>query len=152
VRKEPDSRYQGVERRRAFQTAPGATAAAPPVRRARLRLARIDPWSVMKMSFLLSIALGIIAFIAVFVLWSVLDSMGVFQSLSTQIATITESDDSVGFDLMQYVGLDRVLGVTTIVMLVNVVLLTALATLAAFIYNLAAALVGGLDITWTDPD
>lgn len=152
VQKEPESAYQGVERRRAFQTTPGATAAAPPVRRARLRLARIDPWSVMKMSFLLSIALGIVAFIAVFVLWSVLDSMRVFESLSTQVATITETDDSAGFDLMQYVALDRVLGVTTIVMLVNVVLLTALATLAAFIYNLAAALVGGLDITWTDPD
>src|SRR3954451_4037181 len=40
-------------------------------RRARLRLSRIDPWSVMKVSFLLSIAFGIVTVVSVFMVWSV---------------------------------------------------------------------------------
>ena len=34
-------------------------------RRARLRLTRIDPWSVMKTSFLLSVAFGVVTFVAI---------------------------------------------------------------------------------------
>ena len=41
-------------------------------RRARLRISRIDPWSVMKTSFLFSIAFGIMSWIAVYVVWSCL--------------------------------------------------------------------------------
>lgn len=119
-------------------------------RKARLVLTRIDPWSVMKLSFLLSIALGIITVVAVVVLWKILDSMGVFTSVSDTYRDLTSTDQSAGFDLLQYVAFNRVVGAAAILALVNVVLITALATLSAFLYNVTSALVGGLHVTLSD--
>jgi hypothetical protein len=120
-------------------------------RRARLVLARVDPWSVMKLSFLLSIALAIVAVVAVFVLWTVLDTMGVFASVAESVESVTRAnDDAQGVDVYDYVGLNRVLTVTIVLAAVNAVLMTALATLGAFLYNMAAGLVGGLHVTFTE--
>lgn len=131
--------------------APAAKAGRLKARRARLVLARVDPWSVMKLSFLLSIALAIIAVVAVFVLWSVLDSMGVFDSVGRSVESVTRSSDNAqGVDILDYVGLDRVLSMTVLLAGVNVVLMTALCTLGAFMYNMAASLVGGLHVTFTE--
>ena len=41
-------------------------------RRVRLTVSRVDPWSAMKVSFLLSVALGIAMVVMVFVLWTIL--------------------------------------------------------------------------------
>jgi hypothetical protein len=131
--------------------APSRPAARNRPRRARLVLARVDPWSVMKLSFLLSIALAVVAFVAVFVLWSVLDTMGVFESVGTSVESVTRSSDSAeGVDIFDYIGLGRVLSLTVVLAGVNVVLMTALCTLGAFLYNMAASLVGGLHVTFTE--
>jgi hypothetical protein len=120
-------------------------------RRARLVLGRVDPWSVMKLSFLLAIAMAIVAVVAVFVLWSVLDAMGVFDSVGRTVESVTRSNDNAqGIDILDYVGLSRVLSITLLLSAVNVVLMTALCTLAAFLYNMAAGLVGGLHVTFTE--
>lgn len=136
---------------------PGPTTASRGVagrtkpRRARLVLARVDPWSVMKLGFLLSIALAIVAFVAVFVLWTVLDTIGVFDSVGRSVESVTRASDSArGVDINDYVGLSRVLTVTLVLSAVNVVLMTALCTLGAFLYNMAAGLVGGLHVTFTE--
>jgi hypothetical protein len=104
----------------------------------------------MKLSFVLSIALGIVVFIAVAVLWSVLDAMGVFTSVGDTLREVTGSGQDSGFNLESYLSLSRVLGFATLIGLVDVVLITALATLAAFLYNLAASLVGGLEVVLSD--
>ncbi|HEU0041702.1 MAG TPA: DUF3566 domain-containing protein [Jiangellaceae bacterium] len=122
------------------------------VRKARLRLLRVDPWSVMKTSFLLSVALGIMMFVAVAVLWSVLDAAGVFDSLRELITGFTATDTSAGYNIDQYIELSRVLGFTTLIAVVDVVLVTALATLGAFLYNLSASLLGGLELTLAEDD
>lgn len=122
------------------------------VRKARLRLLRVDPWSVMKTSFLLSVALGITLFVAVAVLWSVLDAAGVFESVDGIISDMTTSDTNAGIDVNQYVELSRVLGFTTLIAVADVVLLTALATLGAFLYNLSASLLGGIELTLAEDD
>lgn len=132
-------------------TVPSRPAARPKARRARLVLARVDPWSVMKLAFLLSIAIAIVAFVAVFVLWTVLDTMGVFDSVGRSVESVTRSSDSAqGVDILDYVGLGRVMSLTLVLSAVNVVLMTALCTLAAFLYNMAASLVGGLHVTFTE--
>jgi hypothetical protein len=135
--------------------APGAattrTASRVRARKARLVLGRIDPWSVMKLAFLLSIAMAVVAVVAVFVLWSVLDAMGVFDSVGSTVESVTRSQDNAqGVDILSYVGLGKVLSITFVLAAVNVVLMTALCTLAAFLYNMAAGLVGGLHVTFTE--
>ena len=120
-------------------------------RKARLVLARVDPWSVMKLSFLLAIALAVVALVAVAVLWSVLDSMGVFDAVGRTVESVTrDRDTDEGFDIQSYVGFERVMTVTAMLSVVNVILITALATLGAFLYNLASSLVGGLHVTFTE--
>jgi hypothetical protein len=106
----------------------------------------------MKLSFTLSIAAGIMLVVIAFVIWSVLDSMGVFTSLGASILDITDTDQTEGFDLVSYLSLSRVLGVAILLAGVNVVLMTAVSTLGAFLYNLATSFAGGLEVTLADGD
>ncbi|MFG2132575.1 DUF3566 domain-containing protein [Streptomyces sp. NPDC048751] len=124
----------------------------PRVRKARLRVAKADPWSVMKVSFLLSIALGICTIVAAAVLWMVMDAMGVFSSVGGTIAEATGSNESNGFDLQSFLSLPHVLMFTSIIAVIDVVLATALATLGAFIYNLSAGFVGGVELTLAEDE
>ncbi len=126
-------------------TAPRPANRAP--RRARLRLTRIDPWSVLKTAFLLSIAFGIVTVVAVAMIWSVLDAAGVWTSINQTIQDSVGGPDTASLDVRNYVGTSRVLGFTMIVAAVDVVLITAIATLAAFLYNMSAALLGGVEVT-----
>ncbi|MFF3334292.1 DUF3566 domain-containing protein [Streptomyces sp. NPDC002888] len=124
----------------------------PRVRKARLRVAKADPWSVMKVSFLLSIALGICTIVAAAVLWMVMDAMGVFSSVGGTISEATGSNESNGFDLQSFLSLPHVLMFTSIIAVIDVVLATALATLGAFIYNLSAGFVGGVELTLAEDE
>lgn len=123
----------------------------PRTRKARLRVAKADPWSVMKVSFLLSIALGVCTIVAVAVLWMVMNAMGVFSAISGTVSQATQSGDG-GFDLESFLSLPRVLLFTTVVAVIDVVLATALATLGAFIYNLSAGFVGGVEVTLAEDE
>ena len=120
------------------------------VRRARLVLTRVDPWSVMKLSFVLSVALGIVFLTALAVLWTVLDGMGIFSSLDRTAGELTRGETGGGVDLDSALGLGRILRLATVLAAVNVVLITALSTLGAFLYNLASSLVGGLHLTLSE--
>ncbi|UUS31961.1 MULTISPECIES: DUF3566 domain-containing protein [Streptomyces] len=124
----------------------------PRTRKARLRVAKADPWSVMKVSFLLSIALGICTVVAAAVLWMVMDAMGVFSTVGATISDATGSTASNGFDLQAFLSLPRMLLFTSVIAVIDVVLATALATLGAFIYNLAAGFVGGVELTLAEDE
>jgi len=127
-----------------------AQAAAREPRRIKLRLTRVDPWSVMKIAFLLSVALGVVCVVAVLIVWGVLSSAGVWDSINSSVKNIVGDGSADSFDVTDYIGLSRVLGLTLIIAVVDVILLTAVATLGAFLYNLAAALLGGVEVTLTE--
>ena len=125
---------------------PSAPSRAP--RRARLRLSRIDPWSVMKVSFLLSIAFGIVTVVSVFMVWSVLGAAGVWSSINNTVSDTVSSGNNVSsFNIEDYLGMSRVLGFTMLVSVIDVILITAIATLGAFLYNMASSLLGGIEVT-----
>jgi hypothetical protein len=117
-------------------------------RTVRLSMAAVDPWSVLKLAFLLSVAIGVALVVASVVLWSVLDGMGVFTDVNKVLADIGGTQSRL--DVYDYVGFGRVVSLSTVLGVVNVVLITALSTLGAFLYNLASSLVGGLNVTLTD--
>lgn len=126
------------------------TSAAPAkrTRKARLRLARVDPWSVMKTAFLFSIAFGILSTVAMWVLWGVIESSGAFKSINDAVNDLLATPNSASsFDLGRYVTGERVVGFTALIAAADVVIFTALATLFSFLYNLSATVLGGLEVT-----
>ena len=106
----------------------------------------------MKMSFLLSIAFGIATVVAVTIVWGVLGFAGVWDSVNQMVQDVIGGEDTADFQVENYVGMSRVLGFTMLVAVVDVVLLTAMATLGAFLYNMAAALLGGVELTLSEDE
>lgn len=141
---------QGGARPAGARPAGAPTAAqAARARRVKLTVSRVDPWSAMKMSFLISVALGIAGVVMVAVLWMILSGMGVFSEVNRMVGTII-SDSENPFDIMDFLGFGRVLSLSIVIGVIDVILLTALSTLGAFLYNICSALVGGLQLTLTD--
>jgi hypothetical protein len=120
------------------------------VRKARLRVSHLDPWSVMKTAFLLSVALGIVTVVAVAVIWSLLGAAGIWEAINSAVGDVVAEDGQSTFAIEDYLGTSRVLGFTMLVAVVDVVLVTVVATLGAFLYNLAAALLGGIEVTLSE--
>lgn len=121
-------------------------------RRARLRLTRIDPWSVMKTAFLLSVAFGIVTVVAVAIVWGVLGAAGVWDSINQMVHDVIGGEETTNFEVENYLGTSRVLGFAMLVSVIDVVLITAIATLGAFLYNMAAALLGGIEVTLAEDE
>jgi hypothetical protein len=126
--------------------APRSAPAGP--RRVRLAISRVDPWSVMKLAFLLAVAIAIMTVVATAVFWSVLNSLGVFTTIQDFVKDAVGPQSDV--NLTQFVEFPRVISLATLISICNIVLLTAIATIMAFLYNITAALVGGVHMTLTD--
>ncbi|MQM27131.1 DUF3566 domain-containing protein [Glycomyces albidus] len=128
-----------------------ATARGP--RRARLRLKRIDPWSVMKFAFAVSIVLFIVMVVATTVLYIALDAMGVFDTVNDMLQMLMGTNADSGTPAEDFrITAKGVIGAAALLGVVNMVLFTALATLGSFIYNVCADLVGGVEVTLAERD
>jgi Transmembrane domain of unknown function (DUF3566) len=123
-----------------------------PARRANLVIARLEPWSVMKFSFLMSLVAWVVLFVAVALLYYALSSLGVFESIQRTLASVTSSTTSAGVNLTKWTSASRVLGYTMLIGAVDVVLITALATIGAMVYNLVTHLGGGIEVTLKETD
>ena len=116
-------------------------------RQAHLTVARVEPWSVMKFSFVVSLVAFVILFVAVSLLYSVLSAVGVFDSLQRVVTSLTSSQGSAGVNAKVWVSASKVLGYTALLGSLNIVLITAMATIGAVVYNLTSRLVGGVEVT-----
>jgi Transmembrane domain of unknown function (DUF3566) len=119
-------------------------------RRTSLQLQRLDPWSVLKLSLVLSVAGFLVWMVAVGVLYGVLAGMGVWDQVNGTYSDLTSANNAqMSTDLISG---GRVFGVAMVIGLVNIVLMTALATVGSLIYNVAADLVGGVEVTLSEPE
>ena len=116
-------------------------------RQAHLTVARVEPWSVMKFSFVVSLVAFVILFVAVSVLYGVLSSLGVFDSLQRVVQSVTSSQTSAGVSAKAWFSASKVLGYTALLGSLNIVLITAMATIGSVVYNLTSRLVGGVEVT-----
>jgi len=121
-------------------------------RRANLIIARVEPWSVMKFSFLMSLVAWVVLFVAVALLYYALSGLGVFASLQRTLSSVTSSQDSAGVNLAAWTSASRVLGYTMLAGAVDIILITVLSTVGAMIYNLVTHLGGGIEVTLKETD
>ncbi|WP_241698373.1 DUF3566 domain-containing protein [Flaviflexus huanghaiensis] len=135
VTKKPEGREADPDRTR------------PGIRRAHMTISRIDPWSALKVSFLLAVGLGIMIVVSAIVLWMVFDAMNVFASVRDLLETLGSEPL---LELMQYLEFGRVVSFSIIVAVIDIVLFTFLGGIMAILYNVIAMLVGGTHITITD--
>lgn len=136
------SQRPGTAQERLVRPAPQAK-----VRKARLLVSKVEPFSVLKLAFLLSVAFGVITVVASVGIWALLDLMGTFDAFNQ---LIRDAIAQGSFDLRQSMSLGQVASYATIIAVVNVVVISVISTLGAVLYNIAASLVGGIGVTLTD--
>ncbi|WP_225438478.1 DUF3566 domain-containing protein [Candidatus Frankia nodulisporulans] len=116
-------------------------------RRAKLRLSKVNPITVTRLSFAFSLCVFVVLLVAVAVLWFVLNSIGVFDSVTDAADTLTDS--SAG-DVRGWLSFGRAMEISLLIGAINVILMTALTTLGALLYNLCAEMIGGIEVTLSD--
>jgi hypothetical protein len=115
--------------------------------RIRLNLSYVSPLSVMKISFLVFIALGIAFVIAVYILWNALDDRAVFTQIDDMVTQLVGTKRPESLNILKYVEQGRVMSGAVIVAVIDVIVFTVISTLMAVVYNIIAALVGGVHVT-----
>ena len=119
-------------------------------RKAHLQVSRFEPWSVMKFSFVMSLVCFIVLMVAVVVLYVILSGLGVFDAISSTINQLTQEQGTTtksSFDASSWFSFTRIFAYTALVGALNVLLITALATVWSVIYNIAADFEGGVEVT-----
>ncbi|MCS7482074.1 DUF3566 domain-containing protein [Umezawaea endophytica] len=137
----------GTSSARPGAAAPSARRPGRGPRRASLQVKRVDPWSVLKLALVLSVALFFVWLVAIGVLYGVLNGMGVWDKINNTAQDLLSGSEQSGDPL---ISAGRVFGVAAIIGAVNIVLFTALATVSAFVYNVSADLAGGLELTLSE--
>ena len=137
-------RPQSVPKRGKAQRAEKSSA---PTRQAHLMVSRFEPWSVMKFSFMISLACFVILFVAVTLLYGTLAGLGVFDSIQKALSNVTSGQGTNGVNVSHWFSASTILSYTALLGVLNVFLITAFATVGSVVYNLTAHLVGGVEVT-----
>lgn len=106
----------------------------------------------MRFTFFVSIVGWVILFVAVTVLYFVLSSLNVFPSIEQTVGSLTYVKGHSSSNVAGWFSAKTIIGYTVLAGGINVVLLTALATVGAVIYNLVTSLSGGIEITLQEAD
>ena len=115
------------------------------VRRARLKVSHLGPWSVLKISLTYSLCMFIVLLVAVAALWAVLDSGGVFKSIINAANTLT--NDNKQTTVADWLTFNRVMLIAVLLGAANVIAFTLLSTIGSLLYNLCSDFVGGVEVT-----
>ncbi|MFT4042438.1 MAG: DUF3566 domain-containing protein [Gordonia sp. (in: high G+C Gram-positive bacteria)] len=150
-----DQIHHTQARRAATEERPAAPRSTPTqvgstALRASVQIRRIDPWATFKISAVLSVVGFVIWMISVAVLYLILDGMGVWDQVNSSFGTLITADGASSSG--DIIGAGTVFGYALVLGAINAVLLTALATIGAYVYNLCADVVGGAEVTLADLD
>ena len=117
-----------------------------PAKQVRLRLVYIDFWSAVKLSFLIAVCLAVVSIVAIFLVWTVLNSTGIFDALNELVQDVA----GTGGDLSSVLSLGNVMGFAVVAALLNLVVTTALGAILAVLYNLSVKITGGILVGFTN--
>ena len=145
----PPPDRQTEDRPHAGGARPSRDGRARPPRQASLQLKRLDPWSVLKLALVLAVVLFLIWLVAVGVLYGVLDGIGVWDRLNGTYADLVSGEAPSGSPL---ISAGRVFGIAAVVGAINSLLFAVAVTVGAFVYNVSADLVGGIEVTLSERD
>jgi Transmembrane domain of unknown function (DUF3566) len=134
------------------RTSRGSDKSGAQSRQAHLMVARLEPWSVMKFSFMISLVCFVILFVAVTILYGTLAGLGVFDAIQKALSNVTSGQGTAGVNASHWFSASTILGYTALLGALDVVLITAFATVGSVVYNLTAHLVGGVEVTLRETD
>ena len=109
----------------------------------RLRLVHVDFWSAMKVSAILGLVLGIVQLVVTFVMWTLLQVVGLFGKIDEVLQDILSQPD---FAITSILSLPQVMMFTLLVAVLNFVVITVLGAVIAVLYNLSVRVTGGLQV------
>lgn len=108
-----------------------------PVRRVRRIIRKIDPWTVLKVGFVLNTIGALVWVLGVWVAWSIAVQRGIpdaFVDLFGRLTIAVSPDGELYFRVIVMLAI------------IGVIMMTALMTLAAVLYNLISDVVGGIEL------
>ncbi|MGV1034097.1 MAG: DUF3566 domain-containing protein [Microbacteriaceae bacterium] len=118
----------------------------PKAKQVRLRLVYVDFWSVLRLAFLVGLALAVIQVTVTVLVYGVLAATGML----TKVATLV-SDVAGGLvDLTQLTSLPAVITFTLVTAILQVVVTAALGAVVAILYNIAVRITGGILVGFTN--
>ena len=123
------------------------------VNRVRRIIRKVDPWTVLKVSFVFNFIISLTIVLGFSILWVLLVNAGVPQGLEEIARRLALLDDNASLVGNVEVLFSSVLFFATVYLLTQ----TAITTLVAFFYNLISDLVGGIEVivleeSYTDPN
>jgi hypothetical protein len=108
-------------------------------RRARLVIRKIDPWSVLKFSLLFYFCLLLIMLLGSAIIFAILKAFGVISNLEKLIRDLSDAAFTIsGGAIFRWLFLFGLLGA---------VIGSAVTVFFAFLYNLIADVVGGIEVS-----
>ena len=114
------------------------------LRRGRLVIRKIDPWAVLKFSLVFYLCMLVISLLAVGVIFATLKAFGVIHNIEKFLSGLGEDNVSItGGWLFRWVFL---------IGLVGSVIASVVTMFMAFLYNLIADVVGGIEMIVTERD
>ena len=133
---------------------PKASEGTGTVRKTRVMVKRVGPWSVFKFSLLFYFCMMIIVLVALTILYNILSAIGVIDSIAKTVDTLLyqQAASVPGQETEQIFHVNGLWLFTRAfaVGLVMVVFWSLVKLLVTFMYNLISDLVGGLEVTLTE--
>ena len=113
----------------------------------KVRITRLDPWSVAKSAFMLGLTIAGVLIVATVALWLLLSAAGVFEALTGLFQSVSGNSNSSG---VSFLSLGRLVGLSMVISAIEIVLLSVLSVIFAVLYNLSVGFTGGIEVSVTD--
>lgn len=121
------------------------------MRRARLRVEEINPWSAVRTAFLLGVATAATIIVTFSVLYLFLSALGLFDAIDRVLGDVTGTG-AVNAGITGSLSLGKVMTFSLLIGIFETIMMTALAAVFAFMYNATVPLTGGFEVTLAEDE